>query len=59
MGRIFMGQEESVGTVPVWKKSFMSKNTGERVYEACAGHPTENWRNLQERHWEMGVKKAG
>ena len=22
----------------------MNKNTGERVYEACAGHPTENRR---------------
>ena len=42
MGRIFMGQEESMGAVPVWKESFMSKNTGERVDEACAGHPTEN-----------------
>ena len=37
-----MQQEESVGGVPVWEESFMGKNTGERVYQACAGHPTKN-----------------
>ena len=37
-----MGQEESMGAVPVWKESFLSKNTGERVDEVCPGHPTEN-----------------
>lgn len=40
----------------------MNKNTGERVYEGVLGilQRTEGeGRFLQERHWEMGVKKAG
>lgn len=37
-----MEKEQSVGDIPVLEEPFMYKDTGERVCEACSGHPTEN-----------------